>query len=81
MVTLQIQFTNMSIPLAIGLCCLIVPITPAAPLTINIGVFLTLGTEVGGANGGKHFENVASAFTLAVEDYQAHGGLTDVTFR
>ena len=65
----------------ISLCSLLVLIVPTSSVTITIGILMRYGTDVGHPNRGWYYESLASAITLAIEDYQAKGELTDVTFR
>ena len=61
--------------------CLVTLITLGSALTINLGALFNYGTDTGRPNDGWSFENLGSAISLAIEDYQNRGGLPNVNFR
>ena len=56
-------------------------VTLGSALTINLGLLFNHGIDDEKTNNGWSFENFASAISLAIEDYQARGGLQNVSFR
>ena len=61
--------------------CLLAAIRPSTSITINLVAFMAQGPDVGVYNNEWLFDNVASAVSLAIEDFQGRGGLPGVTFR
>ena len=65
----------------LGLAIIISLTIHCTPLTINVVVHLTDGIRSGRYNIGWDLENVGSAVSIAIEDFQAKGILTEHTFR
>ena len=68
-------------PGLIHVLCVVLLLTQGSALTINLGALFHHGIDYGYPNDGLSFENVASAMSLAIEDYQSRGGLLNVSFR
>ena len=66
-------FLRVAILLSLALHC--------NPLTINVVAQLRDGIRDGTPNSGWAFENIGSAISIAIEDSQAKGLLTEHTFR
>ena len=78
--TRTIVFVRMPL-LILHMMCILSLATSGSTLTIKLGLLFRHGTDVGRPNNGWSFENIGSAISMAIEDYQARGGLPNVSFR